>query len=207
MSFGTRFPVDPQNFASLANKSLPASAAQPEAIPFVYYDTQTLATLWTVASFFATPQNDKTLGNIEQGGTIPADTYFQLFSVNLDFVIPATANSAATADIVNDVAQIFYGARAIMALTIEGKNYGPIPATCMHGTGGIEAIIQGTPAAAALANYAQNIKPDGGWWADGAIILRPNASFSVQLQGAAAALVASRQVRISMMGVKYRVVR
>lgn len=207
MSFGTRFPVDPRNYSRLAELSLPANAGAPEAIPFVYYDTQTLASNWTTASFFATPQTDKTLGNIEQGGTIPADTYFQLYSVNLDFLIAAPANSAATADVVADVAQIFYGARATFNLNIEGKTYGPIPATCLHGTGGIEALVQGTPAANALTNFAQNLRPDGGWWADGAIILRPTASFSVRLDGVAAALVASRQVRVSMMGVKYRVVR
>ncbi|MFA6118260.1 MAG: hypothetical protein WC729_30015 [Sphingomonas sp.] len=207
MGYGTRFPVDPRNYTRLAELSLPANAGAPEAIPFVYYDTATLATNWTTASFFATPQTDKTLGNIEQGGTIPADTYFQLYSVNLDFLIPTVANSAATADAVGDVLQIFWGARATFNLNIEGKTYGPIPASCLHGTGGVEASIVGVPAAAALANVGQNLRPDGGWWADGAIILRPTASFSVRLDGVAAALVASRQVRISMMGVKYRVVR
>jgi len=207
MSYGTRFPVDPRGYARLAELSLPASAAAPEAIPFAYFDTQTLATNWTSASFFATPQVDKTLGNIEQGGTIPADTYFQLYSVNLDFLIASSLADNAAAQIVNDVAQIMFGARATFNLNIEGKTYGPIPATCLHGTGGVKQFVAGTPATNFLYNYAGNIAPDGGWWADGAIILRPNASFSVQLLGTAAALVASRQVGITMQGVKYRVVR
>jgi hypothetical protein len=202
-----KFPVRPMTFGEVKMLASPASALQPEVIPWAYYDTQTLASLWTSASFFATPQNDRTLGNIEQGGQIPADTWFQIWSFNLDFLIPAV-DVNATAEAVDDVLQILYGARAAMQLTIANKNYGPIPLTFLHGSGGARVTLANSDATATtIANHAQNEAPDGGWWVDGAIILPPNQSFTVQLIGNSAALNASRQVRLSMVGVKYRPLR
>lgn len=200
-----KFPVRPMNYPEVNALSKPASASMPETIPFVYFDTQTLATNWTSASFFATPQNDRTLGNIEQGGQMPADTYFQIWSFNVDFLNPAFANTA-TPDIANDWLQILYGARAALQLTIANKQYGPVPLTFLHASGGARLTIASAPVAT-VVNTAQAEAPDGGYWVDGAIILPPSQSFSVQLIGVAAALVASRQVRISMAGVKYRPVR
>jgi hypothetical protein len=203
-----KFPVRPKNFADVAALSTAASASQPETIPWVYYDTQDFVSNWTRVSFFATPQNDRTLGNIEQGGTIPADTYFQIFSLNVDFLIAASASTAApAAAIADDLAQILFGSRAILNLTIANKNYGPIPLTYCHSSGGLIIDWQGTPAAAAILNFAQNAPADGGYWVDGAIILPPNQSFTMTVEGVAAALVATRKVRLSMAGVKYRPVR
>lgn len=202
-----KFPVRPVGFSTVQALSQPASASQPEVIPWVYYDTQTLQSNWTRASFFATPQNDQTLGNIEQGGTIPADTFFQIWSFNLDFLISAAA-AAATPEVVNDLAQILFGARATLNLTIANKNYGPVPLSYLHASGGLRVTIANSNATATnVVNFAQNDQADGGYWVDGAIILPPNQSFTVTLTGVAAALTASRQVRLSMAGVKYRPVR
>lgn len=200
-----KFPVRPVGFGDVRALSMPASSGQPEVIPWVYYDTQDFVSNWTRVSFFSTPQNDQTLGNIEQGGTIPADTYFQIWSFNLDFLVAATETGAAT-NIVNDLAQILYGSRAILNLTIANKNYGPLPLTFLHSSGGIRAVIANPPAAT-LVNFAQTEVPDGGYWVDGAIILPPNQSFTLTITGVAAALSATRKLRLSMAGVKYRPVR
>lgn len=204
MANGLKFPVRPKNYAEMQMLSNPQSAGQPEAIPFTYYDTQSLASNWTTASFFATPQVDKTLGNIEQGGQMPADTYFQIWSFNLDFLIPAVD---ATGNGINDILQILYGARATMQFTIASKTYGPVPATFLHASGGVRATFAQAGTTDGATIYGQNEGPDGGWWTDGAVVLTPGQSFSVQLFGVAAALTASRYARITMAGVKYRPVR
>lgn len=203
-----KYPVRPKNFGEVQALANPASASQPETIPWVYFDTQSFASNWTRTTFFATPQNDPTLGNIEQGGTIPADTFFQIYSLNFDFLIPASASTAAAgAAIVDDLAQILFGARAVVTISIASKVYTQLPLSYCHASGGLQIDWLGTPAAAATTNYAQNYGADGGYWVDGAIILPPNQSFTVTVSGVAAALVATRQGRFSMAGVKYRPVR
>ena len=203
-----KYPVRPKNFGEVQQLASPASAAQPETIPWVYFDTQSFTTNWTRVSFFAVPQNDPTLGNIEQGGTIPADTYFQIFSINFDFLIAASDTTVAPdAAIVDDLAQILFGARATLTLSIASKIYTQLPLTYCHSSGGLVIDWQAVPAAAAVLNYAQNYPADGGYWVDGAIILPPNQSFTMTVSGVAAALTATRLGRLSMAGVKYRPVR
>lgn len=202
-----KFPVRPLNYPEVKALSEPAAVGQPEVIPWVYYDTQDFASNWTRVSYFAVPQNDPTLGNIEQGGTMPADTYFQVFSINVDFLVSSVQN-AATPTQVNDLLQIMNGARATLQFTIANKNYGPIPLSFCHSSGGIRATLMASEAAlAGIFNYGQNYDADGGWWVDGAVILPPRQSFSVTVLGVAAALTATRSVRLSMAGVKYRSVR
>lgn len=207
MNGGLKYPVRPSNFPELGLLSNPQSAKVPEAIPFVYYDTQDLASNWTSQSFFATPQTNKTLGNIEQGGQMPADTYFQIWSFNFDILISA-AVQAATPTLVNDVLSILYGSRAALVLTIASKTYGPVPLTYLHSSGGARLnIAQSEAVLAGITQVAQTEAPDGGWWTDGAIVLTPGQSFSVQLIGTASSLNVTRAVRVSMAGVKYRPVR
>jgi len=202
-----KFPVRPFNFGEMAALASPASASQPEAIPFTYYDTQDFVTNWTRVSFFANPQNDPTLGNIEQGGTLPIDTYFQIYSINLDWLVSSVV-TAATPTQVNDLLQILNGSRAILQLTIAQKQYGPWPLSFVHSSGGIRATLSQSEAAlAGIFNYGTNYDADGGLWLDGAIILSPRQSFTMTISGVAAALTATRQGRLSMTGVKYRQVR
>lgn len=202
-----KFPVTPETYAKVDMLSKPATAARPETIPFVYFDSQDLATNWATQSFFATPQTDKTLGNIEQGGQMPADTYFQIWSFNLDFLVGAV-DVGATADAVNDLLGILYTARAALQLTIANKTYGPIPLTYLHSSGRATITIANSDATATdIVNFAQTEQPDGGYWVDGAIILPPSQSFSVQIIGAPVTLTATRKVRLSMAGVKYRPIR
>lgn len=202
-----KYPVRALNYPEVKALSEPATAGQPEVIPWVYFDTQDFVTNWTRVSFFANPQNDPTLGNIEQGGTMPADTYFQVFSFNVDFLVSSVV-TAATPTQVNDLLQIMNGARATLQFTIANKNYGPLPLSFCHSSGGIKATLSQSEAAlAGIFNYGQNADPDGGWWVDGAVILPPRQSFSITVIGVAAALTATRSVRFSMAGVKYRSVR
>lgn len=202
-----KFPVRPINYAEVRALAEPQKANQPEVIPWTYFDTQSLASNWTAQSFFATPQTDKTLGNIEQGGTIPADTFFQIWAFNVDFLIPAYGNTA-TPEIANDVLQILYGARATLNFSIASKVYAQTPLTFLHGSGGARlSVVNSNATAATIVNHAQAEIPDGGFWVDGSIILPPNQSFTLSLTGTAAVLNATRSVRISMVGVKYRPVR
>lgn len=202
-----KFPVRPANYGDVKLLSEPPLANVPEVIPFVYYDTQDFTSNWTRLSFFATPQNDPTLGNIEQGGTMPVDTYFQIWAFTLDF-LEASVENGATPDAVNDLLQIMNGARATLQLTIAAKTYGPVPLSFVHSSGGIRAVLSQSEAAlTGVFNTAQNYDADGGWWVDGAIILPPRQSFSVTISGVAAILTAPRKARLSMAGVKYRSIR
>lgn len=199
------FPINPLSYEQLDGMSRPYSADQPEAITWRFFDTQTLATNWTNASFFAAPNADITLSNIQNAaGQLPSDQYFLIQSIQADFLITGVANSAATADVFSDVAQILFGARAVVEVSVGSKLYLQAPLSCFHSTGGVNGIVQGTPAANALANYAQNWWPDGDFHVDGGILLPPRQSYTVTLRGVAAALVASRQLRITMGGVLYR---
>lgn len=204
-----KFPVRPEGYNTMKTLSEPQNAGQPETIPWVYFDTQTIATAQARQAFFAVPQNDPTLGNIEQGGTIPADTYFQIWSINFDFLVAASAQGAAgAAPIVNDLANLLFGGRGTVQLQIANKNYGPWPLSYCHASGGLRIDWQYPEAAAqTVLNFAQNQGPDGGYWTDGAIILPPNQSFVFTVSWNGLVLTTSRQVRMSMAGVKYRPVR
>ena len=204
-----KFPVRPEGYGVIERLSSPQSNTEPETIPWVYYDTQSIPTATSRMQFFAQPQNDITLGNIEQGGTVPAGTYFQIWSINFDLLVSASTQGAAgVAPIVDDLANILFGGRGTVQLQIANKNYGPWPLSYCHASGGLRIDWQ-FPQAAALTvlNYAQNEGPDGGYWVDGAIILPPNQSFVFSLTWNGLVLAATRLVRMSMAGVKYRPVR
>lgn len=198
------FPIVPRSYDELDQMSRPYSADQPEAITWRFYDTQNLATLWTAASFFAQPNADITLSNIQNAaGQLPADQYFLINAIQADFLIPA-ASSAATPDAANDITQILFGARAIVEVSVGSKLYLQAPLSCFHSTGGVNASQQGTPAAAAISTIAQNWWPDGDFHVDNGILLPPRQSYTVTIRGIAAALVATRQLRLTMGGTLYR---
>lgn len=204
-----KFPVRPEGYGIVERLSAPQSTTEPETIPWVYYDTQSVPTATSRLQFFSTPQNDITLGNIEQGGTIPAGTYFQIWSINFDLMLSAAELGAAgAATAVDDLANILFGGRGTLNLQIANKNYGPLPLSFCHASGGLRIDWQYPLATATtITNFAQNSAPDGGYWVDGAIILPPNQSFVFSLTWNGLVLSTTRSIRMSMAGVKYRPVR
>lgn len=198
------FPITPFTYDQLDGMSRPYSADQPEAITWRFYDTQNLASNWTAASFFAQPNADTTLSNIQNAaGQLPSDQYFLINAIQADFLIPA-ASAAATPDAANDITQILFGARAVVEVSVGSKLYLQAPLSCFHSTGGVATVMQGTPAAAAIATVAQNWWPDGDFHVDNGILLPPRQGYSVTVRGVAAALVATRALRLTLAGTLYR---
>ena len=204
-----RFPINAYTKDQLNAMANPASVGQPEAIPFTFYDSQNFATLWTGVTFFATVQNDPTLGNIQQSNTLSAEQWFILYAITLDWLIAATTQASSGAPtIVDDLLQIMNGARAIVNLQIAMKQYIQAPIHNFHSSGGINVAYQlGTPTGSGLGNYAQNWYPDGGYAVNGSIVLLPRQTFQFTVSGVAAALVATRMGRFTMHGVLERPVR
>jgi len=198
------FPIDTRTYDQLDSMSRPYSADQPEAITWRFYDTQNLATNWTAASFFAQPNADITMSNIQNAaGQLPADQYFLINAIQADFLMPI-ASTAVTPDQANDIVQILFNARAVVEVSVGSKLYLQAPLSCFHSTGGVNTVMQGTIAGAAVVNTAQNWWPDGDFHVDNGILLPPRQSYTVTLRGVAAALVATRALRLTMAGTLYR---
>lgn len=198
------FPIQPYTYDQLDGMSRPYNADQPEAITWRFYDTQNLVTNWTNVSFFAVPNADITLSNIQNAaGQLPADQYFLINAIQADFLMPI-ASTAVTPDQGNDINQILAQARAVVEVTVGSKLYLQAPLSCFHSTGGVVQVIQGTIAGAAVVNSAQNWWPDGDFHVDNGILLPPRQSYTVSLRGVAAALVATRALRITLGGTLYR---
>jgi len=198
------FPIQPRSYDELDSMSRPYSADQPEAITWRFYDTQAFATLWTQISFFSVPNADITMSNIQNAaGQLPADQYFLINAIQCDFLMPI-ASSAVTPDQGNDIGQILWVSRAFVEVSVGSKLYLQAPLSCFHSTGGISQVIQGTIAGAAVLNSAQNWWADGDFHGDNGILLPPRQSYTVTVRGVAAALVATRNVRLTMAGTLYR---
>lgn len=204
-----RYPIVAFTYDQLNLDSRPGNAQQPEAIPYVWYDSQDFASSWTSVSFFSATNSDPTLSNIEQGNTFSAEQYFRWFAVTLDWLIAATSQASSGAPvIVDDLLQILNGARAIFNLNIAQKKYSQIPLHAIHSSGGIFVNYQlGTPSSSGLGNYASNWYPDGGYNIGGSIVFPPKQTFTCTVTGVAATLGATRKGRISLHGVLYRPVR
>jgi len=199
-----RFPVTAYTYDQLNTDSRPGSASAPESIPYVWYDSQNFATLWTTIAFFAVPSNDPTISNIEQANTFSAEQYFRLWAVTLDWLISATVASSGAAPVVDDLLQIQNGARAILNLAIAQKKYLQVPIHAVHSSGGIFVNFQ---VGAVDRQYGMNWMPDGGYNVGGAIVFPPKQTFICTITGVAAALVATRMGRLSLHGVLSRPVR
>lgn len=195
----------PKSAARLYAQTNPVNANQPEAIPWVYFDTQSVATGSTgPISFFQTVSSDKTISNLEQAGTIPDPYYFEIVAFNFDFLsLPTIAIPGAANDLVNLLAT----SRATFVFSLAGKEYLRIPLTYLHCSGGANSQLSSniTAGAAVGSQYALNAWPDGGFLVDKAITLPPKQSFSAQIQlGAAVTLSATTNFRLSMAGVLHR---
>lgn len=191
----------------------PTNARQPESIPYVYFDTQSYpaAGQGGPLTFFASTQTDKSLGNLEQAGTIPDPYYFEIVAFNLDFLalpLIQTAGAAASAatGVGNDLSLIFNSARAFFTFTLAGKEYLRVPATYLHCSGGPITFNAGAFTATTQLQFTNNSFPDGGFYIDKKIILPPKQAFSAALnfQATLVPISVATNIRIGMAGVLHR---
>jgi len=80
----------------LASSITPLFASQGEVVPWIWWDTQTYTSGTTTSlDFFQSVQTDKTLGNMQASGQIPAPMYYDLYHLSYYLAIPPTALAIA----------------------------------------------------------------------------------------------------------------
>jgi hypothetical protein len=199
------YPIKAYTQQQLEQDARPGNATQPESIPWTWFDSQNFATNFGTVTFFAAPQTDPTLGNIEQANTFSADQWFRLFAVTLDWLIGASSRSSGAPAIVDDLLAIQNTARAIWNLKLSQKQYANVPIHALHASGGIYVNYQlGTPTASGVDNYAMNWMPDGGYNYGGALVFGPRQTFSSTIFGTTVTLNATRMGRMTFHGVLSR---
>ena len=194
---------------ALSRAASPTNAKEPEALPWVLFDTQA----WTSAStatqtYYGAVQNDKTLGNMEGPGQLPDPQYFEIHYLGLDFLLtPNSVAAVAVAGPLNDIAQFLFNQRGIFTFSISNKRVGPFPLSFLHGSGGPTGYLAITNAASAQKNeFANNGIFDGGFCVGGAILIPPKVGFDITIALAAAATLQTTplNVRSWMAGALYR---
>ena len=194
---------------ALARSAQPTSAREPEALPWVLFDTQPFtSTTTSTATYWQAVQNDKTLGNMEGPGQLPDPQYFEVHYIGLDFLLtPNSVASVAVAGPLNDIAQFLFGQRGVWTFSISNKRIGPFPLSFLHGSGGPTGYLAITNAAAAQKNeFANNGIFDGGFCVGGALLIPPKVGFDTQFLLAAAPTLQTTplNVRLWMAGALYR---
>lgn len=186
---GFRFPVRAKSRQQLAVQANPELANQPEALPWVLYDTQTWTSASTAtANYFLSQQTDKTLGNMEGPGQLPDPQYFEIWYWGIDFLLAGINAAAPGATVSNwaDINTFLFTQRLTWMFAISNKNIGPFPATFFHGSGGATGFGYGNSGTTARFEYANNGIFDGGYCVGGAITIPPKLGFVVTLTAAAA---------------------
>lgn len=220
---GMQIPVRARTLEELNLLSNPSRSGQLEAVPWKYYDTQTVvSTTTTTLSFFGAIQSDKTLGNIETANTIQAPNYFELYAIKCDFLTGLTNAAGAVTGTINDLAVLLNTQRATYEFSINSKSYGKVPLSFAHCSGGPIGFLQGTSAANQVAEFGTNSIPDeGDWWGGvwqnpqtgaqeqcGALVLQPTQAFALTVAFAAAPTLSTNiAIRMSLCGVLHRQVR
>lgn len=206
---GFKIHIRPKARAQLAMLANPESANQPEALPWILYDTVAWTTAATTSgTYFGSVQSDKTLGNMEGPGQLPDPQYFEISYWGCDFLEPAltAAAPAATTGPIIDIVSFLFTGRATWTFNISNKRVGPFPLSFMHQSGGATGggyTISGTTN---RVEYGNNGIFDGGFCVDNAIIIPPKLGFDVTLALAAAVTLSTSplNVRVWQAGVLHR---
>jgi len=193
---------------ALARAANPQSAKEPEALPWVLYDTQAWTTaLTTTQTYFTAVQNDKTLGNMEGPGQLPDPQYFEVHYIGCDFLLPEQFLVAAAATgPITDIIQFLFTQRGIFTFNISNKRVGPFPLSFLHASGGATGFLATNSATVGKLEYANNGIFDGGFCVGGALLIPPKVSFdiTVALAGVPTLTNTPLNVRIWMAGALYR---
>jgi len=192
----------------LARDANPQSASQPEALPWVLYDTQAWTTaVTTTQTYFTTVQNDKTLGNMEGPGQLPDPQYFEVHYIGCDFLLtPNFLAAAAATGPANDILAFLFAQRGTWEFNISNKRVGPFPLSFLHASGGATGYVSTNSATTGKFEVANNGVFDGGFCVGGAILIPPKVSFDITVRTAAAPVLQTSplNVRVWMAGALYR---
>ena len=210
--------IEAYSYQQLDAMSRPGNAEQPEALPWILFDTQTFVSGTTTRlEFFTTLQTNKSLGNLDLAGSLTRGEFFMIHSIGLDILVPPLLSATATPEIgaISEVYELLFGDAATggdsgrFSFNMLSKNIGPFPLSFLHASGGPTGFgwAGDTATGQEAASYANNGIFDGGF-PFGKLVIAPNTQFSLVLEwGGAVTLVADRALRVWMNGVKYRPVR
>lgn len=208
--FGTQFRALPG--AAVEAAATPSSGHSQESIWDQRYDVQTYVDATTTRlTFFQTTNVDRSITNMQQGGTLPSPWTLQIHMICADYLSTTPVSTAAGGvdGILNDLAFLLLGSaqRSTWTLNINEKDYGPYSLTLLHGTGGPAGFGWGTFTAEESIQFARN-DPTPGWNYFGRIIILQQNGFRLTMDWAAAAnITADTRVRASLFGVLNRKVQ
>lgn len=198
--------IKPLTWSEILAYGQPRSADQPEAFRDTIYDTQTYVdNVTTNLSFFQTVQGDKTLGNIQGAGALPAANAFAISAISCELAIGAEAGGVAGGLGLSDASKLLIVGRPTLTFVLSDKSYGPWPLIYCGAAGGLDLQGYGTTTADANAASVGAVAPNGGYFLGNSIILLPNVQFNVIVNWSAAQdLSANRNIRVSLHGTRYR---
>lgn len=190
----------------LAQSITPLFASQGEVIPWVWFDTNTYTSgTTTQMDNFQSVPTDRTLGNMQAAGQIPAPMYYDLYhmSTYLNVAPSAVAVAASLTPLtgaLQDVHNLVIGAVSLniaQKAYFEGKIY-----MCPAGAGVNPFIAASGTFAAPLiqaASYGQNGVPDprarNNYW--GGLTIPHNQNFLVRYNWSAALTLAGGNTAIT----------
>lgn len=201
----------PKAYATLVGLSRPQRADQPEALPWVMYDTaaypNTGVASLTLYSSTAASLSDPTLSNFPTG-TLET---FQFFEFHREFLSILAALSltttAAVTGAANDVDILHKAARGIRTITIGQKSYGPFPIDYFGRPGGASfaGTSEGTETAPArnIIQAGETVM-NGGFPHGGSYVLAPQTKMTVTLSFNSTAISTTTNLRHSIMGIFHR---
>lgn len=201
--------VIPRTWQEVSRDLQPRS---PEGIPHWLYDTQTYTdNSSTELTFFAATSTDRSLTNLESGGTLPEPNTLYLHNIFIDY-LSSTAPYVSTAaggvaGFIDDFGQLHMNGRGRVVLTIADKRYGPWPITAFQGLGAVNGFGWGTFTAEESLQYGHNALGVGSGRGviGGAIIIPPKVGFSVVITWPAALnLTGDARLRVTLHGALYR---
>lgn len=197
------FPVRARSLKELQSMAEPqvVKGGQSEALAWIFYDTATYVSATTInLSFFTTTRANPQLSNLNGRG-LPSPQYFEGYYFGLD-ILRVPGNTDVLGDywrIVNGTGVAGQGGPT-WTFTLADKKWGPFPLTAFHGLGGPQGFSTRT-----AQEYSNNGPADGGFCGDGAMVIPPNQTFSIDLTWPAAVTLSGNvDVRPYMAGVLHR---
>lgn len=185
----------------------PEDPKQPEAVPYVLYDSQTYTSAATTKlDFFTAVNSDPTLSNMEVSGTLPNPQVFEIHRIFIDVLSRPSDNAAATPlGQADDLALLFNTARATLTFSMSSKTLGPIPARFCGPSHAIMGAMTGTLTAVAQIQMGWRALT-GGYPVNGQIVIPPQQKFGFTMNFSAAQTLegGNTVISIGLLGVLHR---
>lgn len=178
MGSGYTFPVEARTLDELRSLSQPnvVEGGQSEALAWILYDTQLYESGVTQElTFFSQSPANRFVGNTTGQG-LPTPQYFECYFWGVD-VLREPGNTDVLGDtwrILNGVGGAALVGAPTWRFTLADKQMGPFPLRSLHGLGGVTGFTTRTG-----QEYANNGGLDNTFCSDGAMVIPPTQSFTV----------------------------